>query len=147
MEFVNMILHLVINSDSCIDRQFHTYLIMTCINDISIKSDLKFYFMSICKDINISCCHLYIFQSRQRRKEYSGLTLYWIWRCTGNTKISMQNFGIPCYVIFSQAIIPFVPYKQTYLEMRWRFWLIGLELFDNFKYTLPNEQKKKQLCT
>ena len=41
MEFVNMILHLVINCDSCIDHQIHTYLIMTCRNDISVKSDLK----------------------------------------------------------------------------------------------------------
>ena len=62
-----MIFHLVINCDPCIDRQIHTYLIMTCISDISIKSDLKFYFMSTCKDINIYVCYLYIF--RIDRKE------------------------------------------------------------------------------
>ena len=70
-----MILHLVINCDPCIDRQIHTYLIVACISDISVKSDLKFYFIGICKDINTNFCHLYIFQSRQKRKEYSGLTL------------------------------------------------------------------------
>ena len=56
---------------------------------VAIKSDLKFYFISICKDININFYYLYIFQNRQKRKEYSGLTLYWIWRSTGNTEISM----------------------------------------------------------
>ena len=71
-----MILHLVINCDPCIDSQLHTYLIMTYVSDISVKSDFKFYFMSICKDININFCYLYIFQNIQKRKEYSGLTLY-----------------------------------------------------------------------
>ena len=47
-----MILHLVINCDPCVDHQIHTYLIIACISDISVKSDLKFYFMGICKDIN-----------------------------------------------------------------------------------------------
>ena len=47
-----MILHLVSNCDPCIDRHIHTYLIIACISDISVKSDLKFYFMGICKDIN-----------------------------------------------------------------------------------------------
>ena len=70
MEFVNMILHLVISCDPCIDRQIHTYQIMACISDVLVKSDLKFYFMGICKDINTNVCHLYIFQSRQKRKEY-----------------------------------------------------------------------------
>ena len=128
MQFVNMILHLVIICDPCVDRQSHTYLIIACISDISVKSDLKVYFM----DINTNFCHLYIFQSRQKRKEYSGLTLYWIWRSTGNTEISMWNLGIACYIIFSQAILLFIPYKQTYLEMLWRLWIIGLELLNNF---------------
>ena len=69
-----MILHLVINCDPCVDRQIHTYPIIACISDISVKSDLKFFFMGICTDSNF--CHLYSFQSRQNRKEYSGLTLY-----------------------------------------------------------------------
>ena len=30
--------------------------------------------MGICKDSNTKFCHFYIFQSRQKRKEYSGLT-------------------------------------------------------------------------
>ena len=76
MEFVNMILHLVIICDPCVDLQIHTYLNIACTSDISVKSDLKFYFMCICKDINTNVCHLYIFQSRQKRKEYNGLTLY-----------------------------------------------------------------------
>ena len=63
-----MILYLVINCDTCVDRQIHTYLIITCISDISVKSDLKFYFMSICKDINSNFCHLYIFQSRLKER-------------------------------------------------------------------------------
>ena len=71
-----MILHLLINCDPCVDRQIHTYLIIACISDISVKSDLKFYLMGIFKDINTKFCHLYIFQSRQKRKEHSGLTLY-----------------------------------------------------------------------
>ena len=71
-----MILHLVINCDPCVDRQIHTYLIIACISDILVKSDLKFYFMGNCKDINTNLCHLYIFQSRQKRKEYSALTFY-----------------------------------------------------------------------
>ena len=53
MEFVSMILHLVISCDPCIGRQIHTYLIIACISDISVKSDLKFYFMGICKDITV----------------------------------------------------------------------------------------------
>ena len=68
-----MILHLVINYA---DFQIHTYLIITCISDISVKSDLMFNFMGICKDMNTNFCHLYIFQSRQKRKEYNGLTLF-----------------------------------------------------------------------
>ena len=60
MELAYMILHLIISCDPCIDRQIHTYLMVTCISDISVKSDLKFYFMSVCKDININFCHLYI---------------------------------------------------------------------------------------
>ena len=63
-----MILHLVISCDPCVDRQFHTYLIIACIGDISVKSDLKFYFMGICKDINTSVCHLYIFPSIQKER-------------------------------------------------------------------------------
>ena len=47
MEFVNMILHLVINCYPCVDCQIHTYLIIACISDISVTSDLKFYFMGI----------------------------------------------------------------------------------------------------
>ena len=52
-----------------------------CINSlllliVLLLSGLKFYFMGICKDINSNFCHLYIFQSRQKRKEYSGLTFY-----------------------------------------------------------------------
>ena len=47
-----MILHLVISCDPCVDRQIPTYLIIACISDISVKIDLKFYFMGICKDIN-----------------------------------------------------------------------------------------------
>ena len=47
-----MILHLVINCDPWVDRQIHSYLIIACISDSSVKSDLKFYFMGICKDIN-----------------------------------------------------------------------------------------------
>ena len=43
-----MNLHLVINCDPCVDRQIHTYLIIACISDISVKRDLKFYFMGIC---------------------------------------------------------------------------------------------------
>ena len=90
MEFVNMFLHLVINCDTCVDRQIHTYLIIACISDISVESDLKFYFMGICKDINSCFYHLCVFQSIQKRNEYSGLTLYyWIWRSTGNIEISM----------------------------------------------------------
>ena len=76
MEFVNRFLHLVINCDTYVDRQIHTYLIIACISDISVESDLKFYFMGICKDINTTFYHLYIFQSRQKRKEHSSLTLY-----------------------------------------------------------------------
>ena len=76
MEIANMFLYLVINCDTCVDRQIRTYLIIACISDISVESDLKFYFMGICKDINTNFYHLYIFQSRQKRKEYSGLTLY-----------------------------------------------------------------------
>ena len=57
-------------------HQIHTYLIISCINDVSVKSDLKFYFMGICKDVNTNFCHLYIFQSKQKRKKCSGLTLY-----------------------------------------------------------------------
>ena len=60
-EFVNMILHLVISCDPCVDRQIHTYLIIACLNDISVKSDLKFYFMGICKVINTNFCHSYVF--------------------------------------------------------------------------------------
>ena len=75
MEYVNMTLHLVINCDLCIDRQIHTYLIIACTSYISVKSGLNFYFMGIYKDINTNFCHLYIFQSRQKRKEYSGLIL------------------------------------------------------------------------
>ena len=33
-------------------------LTVPCISDISVKSDLKFYFMGICKDINTNFCHL-----------------------------------------------------------------------------------------
>ena len=66
-----MILYLLISCDPCVDR-----MIIACISDISVTSDLKFYFMGNCKDINTNFCHLYIFQSRQKRKEYSGLTLY-----------------------------------------------------------------------
>ena len=76
MEFVNMSLHLWINCDTCVDRQIHTYLIIACISDISVERDFKFYFMGICKDINTNFYHLCIFQSRQERKEYSGLTVY-----------------------------------------------------------------------
>ena len=65
-----MILHLVINCDPCVDHQIHTYLTIACISDVLVKSDLKFYFMAICKDINTNVCHLYIFLSRQKRKEY-----------------------------------------------------------------------------
>ena len=89
MEFINMILHLVISCDPWVDRQIHIYLIVECISDIFVKSGLKFYFMGICKDINTNFCCLYIFQSRQKRKEYSGQTLYWIWRSMGNTEILM----------------------------------------------------------
>ena len=88
MEFLNMILHLLIICESCVDRQIHTYLIIACTSDISVKSDIKFYFMRICKDINTNVCRLYIFQRRQK-KEYNGLTFYWIWRSTGNTEILM----------------------------------------------------------
>ena len=70
-----MILHLAINCDPCIDRQIHTYLIIVCTSYISVKNDLNFYFMGICKVINTNFCHLYIFHSRQKGKEYSGLTL------------------------------------------------------------------------
>ena len=59
-----MILHLVIICDPCVGRQIHTYLIIACISDISVKSDLKFYYMGICKDINTNFCHMYIFQNR-----------------------------------------------------------------------------------
>ena len=45
MEFVNMILYLVINCDPCVDRQIHTDLIIACISDISVKSDLKVYLL------------------------------------------------------------------------------------------------------
>ena len=76
VEFVNMIPHLGISCDHCVDHQIHTYLIIACIRDVSDKSDLKFYFMGICKNVNTNFCHLYIFQSRKKRKEYSGLTLY-----------------------------------------------------------------------
>ena len=76
MEFVNMILHLVINCVPCVDRQIHSYLIIAGIIDISVKNQPKFYFMGICKDVNTNVCHLYIFQSKQKRNEYSGLTLY-----------------------------------------------------------------------
>ena len=61
MEFVNMFLHLVINCDHCVDRQIHTYLIITCISDVSVESDLKFYFMGIWKDIYTKFYLLYIF--------------------------------------------------------------------------------------
>ena len=71
-----MSLHLVINCDPCVDHQIHAYLIIACKSDISVKTDLKFYFMGICKNISTNLCHLYIFQSRQNRNEYSGLTLY-----------------------------------------------------------------------
>ena len=70
-----MIFYLVINCDPCVDRQIHTYLIIACISDISVKSDLRFFVMGICKDINTDFCHLYIFQSRQKRKKYNGLIL------------------------------------------------------------------------
>ena len=73
MEFVNMILHLVISGYPCVDCHVYTYLIIACISDISVKHDLKFYFMGIFKNINTKFCHLYIFQSRQKRKEYCGL--------------------------------------------------------------------------
>ena len=71
-----MILHLVINYDPCVDLLIHSYLIIACISDISVKRDPKLYFMGICKDFNTNACHLYIFQSRQKRNECSGLTLY-----------------------------------------------------------------------
>ena len=64
-----MILHLVINCDPCVDHQSHIDLIIVCTSDISVKTDLKFYFMGICKDVRTNFCHLYTFQSRQKRKE------------------------------------------------------------------------------
>ena len=70
-----MIHYLVINSDPYVDHQIHTYLITACISDILDKSDLTFYFIGMCKDINKNVCHLYIFQSRQKIKECSGLAL------------------------------------------------------------------------
>ena len=63
-----MILHLLISCDPCIDRQIHTYLIMTCISDISVKSDLKFYFMNICKDVNIIFFAICIFSEQTEEK-------------------------------------------------------------------------------
>ena len=44
MEFVNMILHLVIDSDTCVDRQIHTYLIIACISDNSVYLHLPLTF-------------------------------------------------------------------------------------------------------
>ena len=65
MEFVNTSDPLLIDCDHCVDRQIHTYLIIACISDISVKSDLKFYFMGVCKDINSNFCHLYIFRVKR----------------------------------------------------------------------------------
>ena len=62
-----MILHLVINCDPCIDCQIHTYLIIACY--ISIKSDLNFYFMGICKDINtVFFCHCIFFKVDRKER-------------------------------------------------------------------------------
>ena len=58
MEYVNMILHLVINCDPCIDRQFHTYLIIACTSYISVKSDFNFtlwVFVKILIPIFVTC--------------------------------------------------------------------------------------------
>ena len=63
MELINIIHHLVINCDPCVDLQIHTYLILACISDGLVKTDLNF-FMDVCKDINTNFCHLCIFQSR-----------------------------------------------------------------------------------
>ena len=73
MEFVNIFLHLVISCDPCVDRQIQTYLIIARISDISEESDLKFYFMGICKNINSNFYHLYI-SFRVDRKERNTVT-------------------------------------------------------------------------
>ena len=62
-----MIFHLVINCGPCVDCQIHTYLFIACISDISVKSNLKFYFMGICKDINTNSAICIFF--RVDRKE------------------------------------------------------------------------------
>ena len=63
-----MILHLVMNCDPCVDRQIHTYLIIACISDISVKSDLKFYFVKVFLRILIPMFAICIF-FRVDRKE------------------------------------------------------------------------------
>ena len=68
-----MFLHLVINCDTCVDRKIRTYLIIACIIDISVESDLKFYFMGICKKYHTNFYHLYIF--RVDRKERNTVLL------------------------------------------------------------------------
>ena len=74
MEFVNMILHLVINCDPCVDHQIHSYLIITCISDISVTSDLKFYFMGILR-VLIPIFAICIFFRVERKEKNTVISL------------------------------------------------------------------------
>ena len=75
-----------------------------------ILSFTSLVFVKILISIFVICIFFRVDRKKGMQWPDSLLNMTW------NTEILMLNLGNPCYVIFSQAIILFVPYKQNISE-------------------------------